>query len=98
MRDIELYPKSDKTSLFTRGVLDLGSGHQFFAEASLARASTFTPARQPDDVDMDVSKIPALAPCSPACPQRREPDHHGAPRLTEAGCAPASWCPPASAM
>lgn len=62
MRDIELYPKSDKTSLFTRGVLDLGSGHQFFAEASLARSSTFyTGTANRDDVEVDVSKIPALA-------------------------------------
>lgn len=40
MRDLELYPASDKSSLFTRGVLDLGGGHQLFAEASLARSRT----------------------------------------------------------
>ncbi|MFT7723667.1 MAG: TonB-dependent receptor [Roseateles sp.] len=61
MRDIELYPKSRKSSLFTRGVVDLGGGHQLFAEASLARARTFysgTPNRT--DVDLDVSQVAAL--------------------------------------
>ena len=61
MRDIELYPKSRKGSLFTRGVLDLGGGHQLFAEASLARAKTFyagTPNRT--DIDLDVSQVAAL--------------------------------------
>jgi iron complex outermembrane receptor protein len=62
MRDIELYPESDKASLFGRAVLDLGAGHQFFAEASLSRSKTLytgTPNRV--DADMDVSKVPALA-------------------------------------
>ncbi|MEO6276450.1 TonB-dependent receptor [Roseateles sp.] len=61
MRDIELYPKSKKSSLFTRGVFNLGGGHQFFAEASLARARTLytgTPNRV--DAEMDVSLVPAL--------------------------------------
>ena len=61
MRDIELYPKSRKSSLFTRGVLNLGSGHQLFAEVSLAHARTFysgTPNRT--EVDLDVSMVPAL--------------------------------------
>ena len=40
MRDIELYPKSNKTSFFGRGVFNLGAGHQLFAEASLSRART----------------------------------------------------------
>ncbi len=30
MRDIELYPKSTKSSAFTRGILNLGGGHQLF--------------------------------------------------------------------
>jgi iron complex outermembrane receptor protein len=62
MRDIELYPKSDKTSLFGRGIFNLGGGHQFFAEAALNRAKTLysgTPNRV--DADMDVSKVPSLA-------------------------------------
>ncbi len=62
MRDIELYPKSKKTSAFGRGVFNLGGGHQLFAEVSLARARTFytgTPNRV--DAEMDVSLVPALA-------------------------------------
>ena len=62
MRDIELYPKSSKTNLFTRGVADLGQGHQFFAEASLSRSRTLysgTPNRV--NADMDVSKVAALS-------------------------------------
>ncbi|MCE4556614.1 TonB-dependent receptor [Pelomonas cellulosilytica] len=61
MRDIELYPKSTKSSLFSRGVLNLGGGHQLFLEASLARARTLytgTPNRV--DAEMDVSLIPSL--------------------------------------
>ncbi|MGM9515628.1 TonB-dependent receptor [Roseateles sp. DB2] len=62
MRDIELYPKSNKSSLFTRGVVDLGRGHQFFAEAALSHSRTLysgTPNRV--DADMDVSKVSALS-------------------------------------
>jgi iron complex outermembrane receptor protein len=62
MRDIELYPKAKKTSLFTRGVFDLGGGHQLFAEASLARARTFytgTPNRV--DAEIDIARLPFLA-------------------------------------
>jgi iron complex outermembrane receptor protein len=61
MRDIELYPKSSKTSLFGRGVFNLGGGHQLFAEASLARARTYytgTPNRV--DAEIDVSLVDAL--------------------------------------
>ncbi len=62
MRDIELYPKSKKSSLFTRGIFNVGGGHQAFAEVSLARARTLytgTPNRV--DADMDVSRVPAFA-------------------------------------
>ena len=62
MRDIELYPKSEKSSVFGRGVFDVGSGHQFFAEASLSRASTIysgTPNRL-NTVKLDVSKVASL--------------------------------------
>jgi iron complex outermembrane receptor protein len=62
MRDIELYPKSNKSSLFGRGVFNLGGGHQLFAEASLARARSYytgTPNRV--DAEIDVGLIPALA-------------------------------------
>ncbi|KQW42352.1 MULTISPECIES: TonB-dependent receptor [unclassified Roseateles] len=62
MRDIELYPKSNKTSGLVRGVLNVGGGHQAFAEVSLARARTYytgTPNRT--DADVDVSRVPILA-------------------------------------
>jgi iron complex outermembrane receptor protein len=62
MRDIELYPKSTKSSGLLRGVLALGGSHQAFAELSLARARTFytgTPNRT--DADVDVSRVPILA-------------------------------------
>ena len=55
MRDIELYPKSTKSSAFTRGILNIGGGHQLFAEASVARARTYysgTPNRVAADVDV----------------------------------------------
>ena len=61
MRDIELYPKSTKSSAFTRGILNLGGGHQLFAEVSLARARTLytgTPNRV--DADIDVALVPAF--------------------------------------
>ncbi|MFG6466142.1 TonB-dependent receptor [Roseateles sp. BYS87W] len=61
MRDLELYPKSTKSSAFTRGILNLGGGHQLFAEVSVARARTFytgTPNRVAADVD--VALVPAL--------------------------------------
>lgn len=62
MRDIELYPKSNKSSALVRGVLKLGDSHQAFAEVSLARARSFftgTPNRT--DADVDVSRVPILA-------------------------------------
>lgn len=40
MADTEIYPEAQKTSFLTRGVVDLGGGHQLFAEALLARALT----------------------------------------------------------
>jgi len=40
MRDTEIYPASDKTSFLGRGMLDLGQGHQAFAELMLSKAST----------------------------------------------------------
>ena len=61
MRDIELYPKSTKSSAFGRGVFNLGGGHQLFAEVSLARARTLytgTPNRV--DADIDVALVPAF--------------------------------------
>jgi len=59
MQDVELYPKSDKLSLFGRGVLDVGAGHQLFAEASVARSKTYYVALPaPFTVDIDLSKTP----------------------------------------
>jgi len=61
MNGLELYPKSNKTSLFGRGVFNIGGGHQLFVEASLARARTYysgTPNRT--EAYVDVSLIPAL--------------------------------------
>ena len=55
MRDIELYPKSTKSSLFGRGIFNLGGGHQLFIEASAARARSFytgTPNRIAADIDV----------------------------------------------
>jgi len=40
MRDVELYPESDRLGLLTRGVLALGGGLQAFAEFSGGRAKT----------------------------------------------------------
>lgn len=59
MRDIELYPKSRKSSFFGRGVVALGRDHQLFVELSSARARTLysgTPNRV--DADIDVSRLP----------------------------------------
>lgn len=61
MRDLELYPESDKASLFGRGVLDLGGGHNLFVEASWARARTLyagTPNRV--DADLNYKLVPGL--------------------------------------
>ncbi len=40
MADTEIYPEAQKTSLLTRGVVDVGGGHQLFAELLMARAQT----------------------------------------------------------
>lgn len=62
MRDIELYPKTNKVSALGRGVLKVGADHQLFAEVSLARSrSYYVGTSNRVDGDMDVSLIPALA-------------------------------------
>ncbi|MFD2454199.1 TonB-dependent receptor [Ideonella paludis] len=61
MRELELYPETKKASLFGRGVLDIGGGHQLFAEAALMRSNSYyvgTPNRQ--DFEVDYRKIPGL--------------------------------------
>ncbi|MFG6456117.1 TonB-dependent receptor [Roseateles sp. BYS96W] len=88
MRDIELYPKSRKSSAFGRGVLNLGGGHQLFAEVSLARSRTFytgTPNRI--DADIDVSRVPIFAgtPLLSLDPEDEERVITARTRLTEAG-------------
>lgn len=62
MRDTELYPKSERLSLLSRGVWQLGGGHQFYAELALARARTFyvgSSARVTGAIDYRL--VPALA-------------------------------------
>ncbi|WP_396268689.1 TonB-dependent receptor plug domain-containing protein [Ideonella sp.] len=62
MRELELYPKTQKASLFGRGVLDVGGGHQVFAELALTRSNSFyvgTPNRA--NFEIDYRKIPGLA-------------------------------------
>ncbi|MCD2515218.1 TonB-dependent receptor [Massilia sp. G4R7] len=41
MGDTELYPKTEKASLLSRGVVKLGGGHQAYAEVALSRAKSW---------------------------------------------------------
>ncbi|MBZ8142555.1 TonB-dependent receptor [Rubrivivax gelatinosus] len=62
MRDTELYPKSEKLSFLGRGVVELGGGHELFAEVALARARTWyvgSSARVTGTVDYTM--VPGLA-------------------------------------
>jgi iron complex outermembrane receptor protein len=62
MRDVELYPKSNKVSALGRGVLRLSGDHQLFAEAALSKAKTYyVGTSNRIDGDLDVSMIPELA-------------------------------------
>ncbi|MDC8783921.1 TonB-dependent receptor [Roseateles koreensis] len=62
MRDLELYPKTDKINFFGRGVLALGGGQELFAEVSLTQAKSFyTGTSSRITGSLDVSMIPALA-------------------------------------
>ncbi len=62
MRDLELYPKTDKGSFLGRGVLKLGDRHEAFVEASYSRSkSWYVGTSNRIDADLDVSMIPALA-------------------------------------
>jgi iron complex outermembrane receptor protein len=61
MRDIELYPKSEKTSFLGRGVLRLGGGHELFAEVSYAQAKTwYVGTSNRIDGEVPVSLIPEV--------------------------------------
>ena len=62
MGDTELYPKSEKLGLLTRGVLQLTPNHQLYAELSLSRAKTYyvgSSARVQGYIDY--RKVPQLA-------------------------------------
>lgn len=62
MGDTELYPKSEKLSLLSRGVVQLNNEHQLYAEWSWSRAKTYyvgSSARV--DALIDYRRIPALA-------------------------------------
>jgi len=62
MRDTELYPKSEKTSLLGRAVFQLNPVSQLYAEASYARARTYyvgSTART--RAYIDYRKVPQLA-------------------------------------
>ncbi|MDH0866933.1 TonB-dependent receptor [Mitsuaria sp. GD03876] len=62
MRDLELYPKSDKGSFLGRGVLKLGDRHEAFVEAAYTRSkSWYVGTSNRIDADLDVSMIPQLA-------------------------------------
>jgi iron complex outermembrane recepter protein len=64
MGDVELYPKTDKQSLLARGVLRLGDGHQLFAEASYAKATSWyvaLPAPFTPDIDLAVTNVEGLS-------------------------------------
>jgi iron complex outermembrane receptor protein len=62
MGDTELYPKSNKQSFLSRGVLDLGGGHQLYGEVMLSRArSNYVGSSTRVTGDIDYSLVPALA-------------------------------------
>jgi iron complex outermembrane receptor protein len=62
MRDTELYPRSEKTSLLGRGVFQLADKHQAYVELSLARARTwYVGSTARTTGTMDINLIPALA-------------------------------------
>ena len=62
MRDVELYPKTEKMGFLGRGVLQLPGAHQLFVEAALTQAkSRYVGTSNRIDGDLDVSLIPALA-------------------------------------
>lgn len=62
MRDVELYPQSDKASAIGRGTWRLNADTQLFAEASLSRSTThYVGTSNRVDGDLDVSLLPGLA-------------------------------------
>lgn len=62
MGDTELYPKSEKASLLSRGVIKLGGGHQAYAELALSRSKTnYTGSSARVTGYIDYSLVPQLA-------------------------------------
>ncbi|TFW28218.1 TonB-dependent receptor [Duganella callida] len=62
MGDTELYPKSEKANLLTRGVLQINPENQLYAEIALSRSKTWYAASSARVTGyIDYRKIPALA-------------------------------------
>ncbi|MFS2004951.1 TonB-dependent receptor [Duganella sp. CT11-25] len=62
MGDTELYPKSEKANLLSRGVLQLNAENQLYAEVALSRSKTWYAASSARVTGyLDYRKIPALA-------------------------------------
>jgi iron complex outermembrane receptor protein len=62
MRDTELFPKSQKTSLLTRGVLKLGGDHELYGEMVLTRARTnYVGSSARVTAYIQASQVPQLA-------------------------------------
>lgn len=86
MGDVELYPKTDKQSALLRGVADLGNGHQLFAEASLAKATSYyvaLPAPFTPYIDLSVTHVEGLS--GFGLEQSADPEIRARLRFTEAG-------------
>ncbi|WP_374673982.1 TonB-dependent receptor [Ideonella sp.] len=61
MRDLELYPASEKTSFLGRGTWQLGGDHQLFAEVTYADAKTwYVGTSNRIDAEVPVPLIPEL--------------------------------------
>ncbi|WGG51164.1 TonB-dependent receptor [Rugamonas sp. DEMB1] len=62
MGDTELYPKSEKQNLLSRGVFKLGADHQLYAEVALSRARTwYVGSAARVNASIDYRKVPGLA-------------------------------------
>ncbi|SDG25689.1 MULTISPECIES: TonB-dependent receptor [unclassified Duganella] len=62
MGDTELYPKSEKANILSRGVLQLNPENQLYAEVALSRSKTWYAASSARVTGyLDYRKIPALA-------------------------------------
>ena len=62
MGDTELYPKSNKQNLLSRGVLKLDADNQVYAEVALSRARTnYVGSSARVTASIDASRVPALA-------------------------------------